>query len=44
MRKLRATLVGNRVVADISISKLQKVLTYEALSFQAVRTWKDSKD
>jgi hypothetical protein len=32
------------VVADISISDLQKELTSEALSFQTVRTWKDSKD
>ena len=44
LRKLRTALIEKEVVADISVSNLQKVLTSEALSFQAVRTWKDSKD
>lgn len=44
LRKLRTALIEKEVVADISISNLQKVLTSEALSFQAVRTWKDGKD
>ena len=44
LRKLRAALIEKEIVADISVSNLQKLLTSEALSFQAVRTWKDSND
>ena len=44
LRKLRTALIEKEEVADISVSNLQKVLTFEAPSFQAVRTWKDGKD
>lgn len=44
LRKLRAALIEKDFVADISVSNLQKILTSEALSFQAVCTWKDSND
>ena len=39
LRNLRAALIGKEVVADISISNLQKVLKSEALSFLVRTAW-----
>ncbi len=44
LRKLRDAIVEKGIVADISVSNLQKILKDEELTYQAVRTWKESDD
>ena len=44
LRKLRDAIVEKGIVADISVSNLQKTLKDEELTYQAVRTWKESDD
>jgi transposase len=44
LRKLRDAIVERGIVADISISNLQKILKDEELTYQAVKTWKQSDD
>jgi len=42
--KHRDAIIGKGIVADISISNLQKILKGEELTYQAVRRWKESND
>lgn len=42
--RLRDTVVMNGVVESISKERLREILHEEAVSFQAVKTWKESKD
>ena len=44
LRKLRDAIVEKGIVADISVSNLQKILKDEELTYQAVKTWKESDD
>ena len=44
LRKLRDAIIENGIVADISVSDLQKILKDEELTYQAVKTWKESDD
>ncbi|MCL5253659.1 MAG: helix-turn-helix domain-containing protein [Candidatus Thermoplasmatota archaeon] len=44
LRKLRDAIVESGIVADISISNLQKILKDENLTYYAVKIWKKSAD
>ena len=44
LRKLRDSIVEKSIVADISVSNLQKILKDEELTYLAVKTWKQSDD
>ena len=44
LRKLRDAIVESGIVADISISNLKKILKNEELTYQTVKTWKESAD
>jgi transposase len=44
LRKLREAIIEQGIVADISVSNVQKIMTEEMLGYQVVKTWKESKD
>lgn len=44
LRKLREAIIEQGIVADISVSNVQKIMTEEMLAYQVVKTWKESKD
>lgn len=44
LRKLRDAIIEREIVADISPSNLGIILREEALSYQVVKSWKESKD